>query len=120
MELIDRMFCYLPANVIRSILQSRFKYRDRSGIVVDILHTVGYDSKGKTKTSIMRNANLNFDQVNKYLDLLLIHDFIKAEAPLASSGQEKARYRLTGKGFELLRDLETLRVALKLIHQKPV
>lgn len=120
MELIDRMFCYLPASAIRSILTSRFKYRDRSGIVVDILHTVGYDPKGKTKTSIMRNANLNFGQVNKYLDLLLVHDIIKGEAPPIRNGQEKVRYKLTGRGFELLRDLETLRVALKLIHQKPI
>lgn len=114
------MLFYLPASAMKTVLLSRFKYRDRSGIVVDILHTVGYDSKGKTKTSIMRNANLNFDQVNKYLDLLLVHDIIKGEASPIRNGQEKVRYKLTGKGFELLRDLETLRVALELIHQKPI
>lgn len=120
LELIIGMLSYLPASVIRSILPSRFKYRDRSGIVVDILQTVGYASKGKTKTSIMRDANLNFDQVNKYLDLLLIHDIIKAEKPPSFNGQEKARYKLTMKGFQLMKDFETLRVAFKLIHQKPI
>lgn len=114
------MLGYLPASIIGNILPSRFKYRDRSGIVVDILHTVGFDAKGKTKTTIMRNANLNFDQVNKYLDLLMVHDIIRAEAPPGINGQEKARYRLTGRGFELLRDMETLRVALSIIHQKPM
>ncbi len=114
------MYHYLPTNLFRSVILTRFKYRDRFNIVADILYTVGYDSNGKTKTSIMRNANLNFDQANKYLDLLLIHDYIKAESPPAFNGQEKARYRLTGRGFELLRDLQTLRVALKTLFQKPM
>ena len=33
---------------------------------------------------------------------------------------EKSGGRLTGRGFELLRDLQTLRVALKTLFQKPM
>ncbi len=113
------MYYGLPAGVVLDkILLSKFKYRDRTSIVVDILDIVKYDSRGKTKTSIMRKANLNFDQVNRYLDMLLLHDYIKAEDPLES--HEVARYRLTKKGLDLARELETLYFAMKLLQRPPM
>ena len=86
------------------IFLSKFKYRDRAGIIRDILETINRDPKGKTKTSIMRGANLNFEQVNKYLDFLTLCDAIRATNPLRS--QELARYRLTQKGLRFLRTTE--------------
>ena len=94
---------------------AEFKYRDRTGIVADILDTVKGDSQGKTKTGIMRSANLNFEQLNRYLDVLLLNDYLRAESPLES--HEVARYRLTGKGLKLARELDTLHFALKLLNR---
>ncbi len=97
---------------------SKFKYRDRAGIVRDILETINRDPKGKTKTSIMRGANLNFEQVNKYLDFLVLCDAIKAANPLRS--QELARYRLTQKGLKFLRNTEMWNLLMETYQRKPV
>jgi predicted transcriptional regulator len=96
----------------------RFKYRDRATIIRDILETIERDPKGKTKTSIMRAANLNFEQVNKYLDLLLLCDVIRAVNPLKS--QEVARYRLTQKGFECLKNVEMWNLMLSTYRRKVI
>jgi len=93
--------------MFRGILLSGFKYRDRSSIVKDILDSVNSDPKGKTKTSIMRSANLNLDQVNTYLQLLIISGLVKPGDPLRS--QEAARYRLTQKGLMFAKDIERWR-----------
>lgn len=95
----------------RGMFPSRFKYRDRSTIIGHILNSISRDPKGKTKTSIMRSANLNFDQTNKYLDFLLVCDIVKATNPIRS--QEMARYKLTGKGTGVLRNFEMLQLALQ-------
>ena len=87
------------------IFLSKFKYRDRATIVTDILDTIYRDPKGKTKTSIMRGANLNFAQANRYLELLLLRGFIKEIDPIRS--QELGRYKPTKKGLQLARILET-------------
>jgi len=98
----------LNSNVMSTIvLLSKFKHRDRATIVLDILDTIKWESKGKTKTSIMRAANLNFDQVNKYLDHLLVNGFIRAENSIAR--QEVARYKLTEKGIRTANLLNSLR-----------
>jgi predicted transcriptional regulator len=96
--------CFSFNTIFNPGLIFRFKYRDRAAIIRDILETIERDPKGKTKTGIMRAANLNFEQVNKYLDLLLLCDVIKAVNPLKS--QEVARYRLTPKGLEYLKNAE--------------
>ena len=100
------------------ILISKFKYRDRATIVGDILDTIHRDPKGKTKTSIMRGANLNFEQVNKYLDFLTLCDAIRATNPLRS--QELARYRLTQKGLKFLRNTEMWNLMMNMYQSKPV
>ncbi len=101
-----------------SILLSKFKYRDRAIIVRDILETINRDPKGKTKTSIMRGANLNLEQANKYIDFLVLCDAIRAASPLRS--QELARYRLTQKGSRFLRTTEMWDLLVDTYLRKPV
>jgi len=93
------------------IFLSKFKYRDRATIIADILDTIYRDPKGKTKTSIMRGANLNFTQANRYLELLLLRGFITEIDPIRS--QELARYKPTKKGLQLVNILETSRFSLR-------
>jgi predicted transcriptional regulator len=100
------------------VLISKFKYRDRASIIRDILETISRDPKGKTKTSIMRGANLNFEQVNKYLDFLIVCDAIRAADPLKS--QELARYRLTRKGLKFLRNSEMWSLVMYAYQRKPI
>ncbi|MGD8505813.1 MAG: winged helix-turn-helix domain-containing protein [Candidatus Bathyarchaeota archaeon] len=102
----------------QGILVSRFKYRDRASIVKDILETITTDPNGKTKTNIMRAANLNFEQVNKYLDFLVTCDAIRAADPL--NGQELARYKLTQKGLQFLRNTAVWGLVLESYRQKPI
>jgi predicted transcriptional regulator len=104
--------------LLGKILQARFRYRDRSKIIGDILDSISSDPRGKTKTSIMRGANLSFDQTNKYVNFLILCDVVKAVDPLGS--QEVARYRLTEKGFRFLKDFETWRYAFELLYRKAV
>jgi predicted transcriptional regulator len=101
----------------RSILASGFKYRDRARIVKDILDSINSDSKGKTKTSIMRGANLNVDQVNTYLEFLMIEGLIKPADPVKS--QEIGRYRLTQKGFIYAREIENWSYLLAAHSSRP-
>jgi len=89
---------------------SGFKYRDRTRIINDILDAINSDPKGKTKTSLMRDANLSLDQVNRYLQHLELSGVIKPTNAVKS--QELARYRLTAKGFVLAREAAKWRYAL--------
>jgi len=97
---------------------SKFRYRDRATIVGDILESINRDPKGKTKTSIMRGANLNFDQANKYLRFLLLCDLVKGIQPLSS--QETSRYRLTKKGQNFLRDFDMWRLFLQTYNRQMI
>ena len=102
--------------VFGRIFHSGFRYRDRTTIIGDILDSVNGDPRGKTKTSIMRSANLSFDQTNKYIDLLMICDVLKAADPLKS--QELGRYKLTERGFKLAREFGTWRFLFEAAHRK--
>jgi len=102
--------------IFGKIVLSGFKYRDRASIIGDILDSINSDPKGKTKTSIMRGANLNFDQVNSYLRLLTLLGFIKPVDPLKS--QEAFRYKLTSKGLQFARDAAMWRDILPLYRQR--
>lgn len=104
--------------LFRGLLVSKFKYRDRASIVRDILDTIDRDPRGKTKTSIMRGANLNFEQANKYLDFLVLCDAIKAADPLRS--QELARYRLTQKGTRFLRNSDIWDLLIDSYMRRPM
>lgn len=104
--------------LLNLMLISKFKYRDRAIIMRDILETINRDPKGKTKTSIMRGANLNFAQANKYLDFLVLCDAIKAANPLRS--QELARYRLTQSGLQFLRNTEMWNLMMNAYRRKVI
>lgn len=97
---------------------SKFRYRDRINIVGDILDTIRRTPKGKTKTSIMRSANLNYSQANRYIDLLLLCDLIKG-VPSRSS-REECRYKLTHKGLHLATELDTLYMTLRTLYSQAV
>ena len=80
-------------------------------IISDILKTVKYSSrKGKRKTQIMQSANLNYDQVNKYLALLISNGYIAAERSEIHRG---AVYRATSKGLDFVRILEAENLMLR-------
>lgn len=100
------------------IIPTRFKYRDRVTIVGDILDTIYRDPKGKTKTGIMRAANLNFSQANEYLDHLLLCDIVKATDPLGN--QEAGRYRLTQKGSSFLKNIDVWYLVLDSFRKRIV
>ena len=102
--------------VFDRIRLSSFKYRDRATIIGDILDTIYRAPKGKTKTGIMRSTNLNFDQANKYLETLVLCDIVRAADPLRS--QEVARYRLTAKGVNLLKNFNMWQMVLETFRQK--
>ena len=81
-----------------------FRYRDRVSIITDILRAVRDSSgKGKRKTQIMQRANLNYDQVNKYLALLLNNGYIEAKQ---TEMHGALVYRATNKGLDFVRFLE--------------
>lgn len=102
--------------VFGKIFHSGFKYRDRASIIGEIVDSVTGDPRGKTKTSIMRSANLSLDQTNKYIDLLMVCDVLRATDPLKS--QEIARYKLTEKGLRFARDFEMWRYILQMAYTK--
>lgn len=96
------MFSVLNLSV--GSLFSMFKKRDRATIIADILKSVRY-SKSRRKTNIMQSANLSTDQMNKYLDLLLRNGYLILDG---------RKYKPTPKGLELLENLETDYLKIKL------
>jgi predicted transcriptional regulator len=76
---------------------------------MDILNTIQQSRDGKTKTNVMRGANLNYEQVGTYLDALLISGLIKADGP---------KYRVTTRGLELANELQRLSFSMALIYRQ--
>jgi len=76
-----------------------FKKRDSATIIADIIKSLGENPRGKRKTNIMQSANLSFDMVNKYLDLLLRNGYV-----ILDDGN---MYKPTGKGLRFLKNLES-------------
>lgn len=70
-----------------------FKKRDRVTIIADILKSVRYNPTGKRKTKIMQSANLSFEQMNKYLDLLLRNGYVIVDGQM---------YKPTSRGLAFL------------------
>lgn len=81
-----------------------FKKRDRATIIADILKSVRYNPQGRRKTNIMQSANLSFEQMNKYLDLLLRNGYIIVDGHM---------YKPTSRGLEFLESVETDYLKLK-------
>jgi len=101
-----------------NILLSQFKNRGRIGIVVDILGTVSQTHpRGRTKTQIMRGARLSYDQTCRYLDFLMMCDYIRGQK-IQQGDRELVSYSLTLQGFELFRQLYTLHSTMELLEQK--
>jgi predicted transcriptional regulator len=108
---------FAPQSWLR-ILVSQFKHRGRMGIVVDILDTVRRNHpRGRTKTQIMRGARLSYDQTCRYLDFLMLCDFVRGQK-ISQGDRELVSYNLTPNGFELFRQLRTLHMAMELLDQK--
>jgi predicted transcriptional regulator len=76
---------------------------------MDILNTIQHSRDGKTKTNIMRGANLNYEQVTTYLHVLLISDLIRVNGP---------KYSVTTKGLELANELQRLSFSIQLIYRR--
>jgi len=74
-----------------------FQKRDRVTIIADILKSIRYSKKGRRKTNIMQSANLNYDQLNKYLDLLIRNGYVIVEGQI---------YKPTSRGLEFLETIE--------------
>jgi predicted transcriptional regulator len=106
-----------PASLLK-ILLAQFKNRGRIGIVVDIMDTVRRTHPhGRTKTQIMRGARLSYDQTCRYLDFLMMCDYIRGQK-IQKGDRELVSYSLTLQGFELYRQLYTLHSAMELLEQK--
>jgi len=95
---------YFRSSIGSSPLFFLFKKRDRATIIADILKSVRFNQKGRRKTNIMQTANLSFDQLNKYLDLLLINGYIIVDGHM---------YKPTSRGLEFLETVESDYLKLK-------
>jgi predicted transcriptional regulator len=67
--------------------------RSTIGLIVDILEVA---CNGATKTEIVYRANLNFKQVQKFLDFLI------KKGLLVTSSNKRKRYMTTEKGKEFI------------------
>jgi len=115
---------FSPSNVTVSsipllkVLLAQFKNRGRIGIVVDILDTVQRTHPhGRTRTQIMRGARLSYEQTCRYLDFLMLCDFVRG-AKIHYGDRELVSYSLTPQGFELYRQLHALHTATELLKEK--
>ena len=84
---------------------STFGKRDRVTILMDILKSAGGSKDGKKKTQILQSANLNYNQANKYLELLMVNGLVLVD--------NEDRYRITSRGLHFVQTLESLNLRLK-------
>lgn len=103
--------------VLLKTLLTQFKNRGRIGIVVDILDTVQRNPRGRTKTQIMRGARLSYEQTCRYLDFLMLCDYVRG-AKIRHGDREMTSYNLTPQGFELFKQLYALQTATELLTRK--
>jgi predicted transcriptional regulator len=71
------------------------KYRSRTEIIHDILHTANSDGNGVVQTKIMYNAFLSYHQVREYLILLIDNGLIQHDL-------DSRRFKITEKGIRFL------------------
>ncbi len=102
---------------VASLLQ--FKYRGSFNIVLDILDQVKRDPEGMTRTEIKEEARLSYEQLQKYLDLLLFCDFIVGKNSRYGD-REITRYVLTHQGQELVKQIQGLCFAWSLLRYSSV
>jgi predicted transcriptional regulator len=65
---------------------------------------------GAGKTEIMYSANMSYNQIQKYLRFLITHGFIDR----VEVGNPVVTYRVTEKGFSLLKSIDTVLEVLDL------
>jgi len=82
--------------------QKASRRRVRHDIILEILETA---RNGQLKTHIMKDVNLNFKQIEYYLNHLLSENFIKKEGKI---------YRTTEKGLGVI---EACKICLKLTEK---
>jgi len=107
--------CISPPSLSKIIL-STFKHRSRTGITVDILNALKEHPKRKTKSQIIQSANLNTPQANKYVNLLMVCDLIRAE-PIDYGKRKLTYYTLTQHGSEFLETLQKLQFTMLLRYK---
>ena len=78
--------------------------RSRFEIIGEILSLT---TNGAKKTSIVYRANLNFNVVNRYLDLLIQEGLVSPAA--GSSG----KFKITKKGLEFMEAYKNLKTVAK-------
>jgi len=106
-----------PSSSLKALL-AQFKNRGRIGIVVDILDTVQRNHPhGQTKTQIMRGAGLSYEQTCRYLEFLTLCDMVRGTSS-RQGAREFFSYHLTPRGFELVKQLYSLHMTMKLVEQK--
>jgi len=88
---------YLPIPSLFQIIRA-FKYRDRAGIVCDILSNLQTHRDGRKKTQIMQSANLNYIQTRKYLGYMVQSGFLMVT--------RQDMYVITEKGHKYLQMVE--------------
>jgi len=82
--------------------------RDSITILADILKALNL-SKPTRKMSLVYKANLNFERIKRYLDLLLTAGLVE----MTVSADHVVSYRITNKGREFLIGYECLVDSLK-------
>ena len=115
---------FSPSNVTVSsipllkVLLAQFKNRGRIGIVVDIMDTVQRTHpNGRTKTQIMRGARLSYEQTCRYLDFMMLCEYVRGEK-IRLGDRELVSYSLTPQGFNLYRQLATVQATMELLKEK--
>jgi len=89
--------------VVERALENRRK-RGSLDIMADILYLL--EGERRSKTAIMRLANLNLERANKYIRFLLSKNLV-AQVKYSSS----VKFEITARGVEFLRDYERLKEA---------
>lgn len=84
-------------------------YRDRIGIISDILEVANSDS-GASKTAIMYNANLSHDQMKYYVRILTENNFLYYDA-------HTQRIKTTEKGLRVIEIYERIEGMVKAHHE---
>jgi len=82
-----------------------FKQRDRFTVFAEILKTTSKSKEGRTKTDIVKSANLSYAQANKFLSFLLTEGLLRLNM--------KNRYKPTKKGLEFMNNLKSLNLGLE-------
>ena len=88
--------------------------RDSITIIADILRALA-NGRSSKKMSVVYKANLNFERIRKYLDVLIASGHVE----VVKSKPGRDFYRITNKGLEFLTQYERLADSLRNARQTP-